>query len=346
MKPIDAITIAGPGGARARVLTFGARLQSFETPDRNGALDSIVLGYPDPENYRRDSAFLGAVVGRYANRIAAGRFSLDGKVIELACNEGANHLHGGHHGFDRRDWRVARADERSVELELISAAGDQGYPGELTVSVRYAFDGGEDILSIDFEACSDAPTIVSLTHHAYFNLGGSAAGSIGPHWLQIDGRRFTPIDRSLIPTGEIRDAASSSLDFLAPHRIDERWEDDDEQLAFAGGYDHNFVIDGDTGALRRAARLFDLASGRTLDLLSSAPGLQFYSGNALSSVDCGFGGRNYRPRDGFCLEPQHFPDSPNRPNFPSPRLAAGVMYRHQIRLAPGVAANVCEAFQR
>ena len=154
------------------------------------------------------------------------------------------------------------------------------------------------------------------------------------------------IDRSLIPTGEIRDAAGSPLDFLAPHRIDERWEDDDEQLAFAGGYDHNFVIDGDTGALRRAARLFDLASGRTLDLLSSAPGLQFYSGNALSSVDCGFGGRNYRPRDGFCLEPQHFPDSPNRPNFPSPRLAAGVMYRHQIRLAPGVAANVCEAFQR
>ena len=285
------------------------------------------------------------MIGRYANRIAGSRFSLDGNVIELPRNEGANHLHGGPDGYDRRDWTVVRADARSIELELISTAGDQGYPGELTVSTRYAFDGDDDILSIDFEARSDAPTIVNLTHHAYFNLGGSAAELIGSHWLQIAGRRFTPIDRAMIPIGEIIETAGGPFDFLTAHRIDERWTKDDEQLSIAGGYDHNFILDGPDGVLRRAATLFDPVSGRTLSLFSTAPGIQFYSGNALSSVDPGFCGRFYRPREGLCLEPQHFPDSPNRPTFPSPRLAAGEIYRHQIRFAPGVAATVDEAFR-
>lgn len=344
MSAIRSVEIAGPGGVRARVLSYGARLQSFETPDRAGARDSIVLGFPDPESYRRDAAFIGAVVGRYANRIAGGRFVLDGRAVALPVNDGANHLHGGPEGFDRRDWTIADADSRSVRLDLVSEDGDQGYPGRLAVTALYAFDD-DGALTVTLEATADAPTIVNLSHHAYFNLAGQRrGGSIADHWLRIAASRFTPTDAGSIPTGELRDVAGTAFDFRAPHRVGARWSADDRQLAQAGGYDHNYALDGGGGALRRIATLYDPGSGRVLDLSSTAPGLQFYSGNALSSRDPGLGGRAYAAREGLCLEPQHFPDSPNRPEFPSARLDAGETCRHRIQLAPRIAADADSAF--
>ncbi|HEU4960075.1 MAG TPA: aldose epimerase family protein [Sphingomonas sp.] len=346
MSAIRTVAIAGPGGARARVLSYGARLQAFEVPDRDGALDSIVLGYPDPESYRRDTAFIGGVIGRYANRIAGARFVLDGRMIAMPANDGANHLHGGLEGFDRRDWTITDADSRSVRLGLVSEDGDQGYPGRLAVTALYAFDD-DDALTITLEAATDAPTIVNLSHHAYFNLAGQRrGGSIAGHWLRIAASCFTPTDAEAIPTGEVRDVTGTAFDFRTPHRVGARWSSDDRQLVQAGGYDHNYVIDGREGAFRRIATLYDPGSGRLLDLSSTAPGLQFYSGNALSSGDPGLGGRAYAAREGLCLEPQHFPDSPNRPAFPSARLAPGEVYRHQIRLAPGTAGTAEAAFAR
>lgn len=342
MSPIETVAIAAHNGATARVLTYGARLQSLDVADRDGAFDSVVLGFPDTESYRRDAAFIGGVIGRYANRIAGGRFVIDGRTIALPCNDGAHHLHGGAGGFDRRAWSVTDADDRSVTLSLTSEDGDQGYPGRLTVTARYAFDA-RGALHIDLTATTDAPTIVNLTHHAYFNLAGQRrGGSIGDHWLRIAARRYTPVDDGGIPTGVLADTAGTPFDFRAPHRIGDRWDADDPQLTQSGGYDHNFAID--VSDAPPVATLFDPGSGRVLDLSSDQPGLQFYSGNTLSSADPGLGGAPYRPRVGLCLEPQRFPDGPNRPDFPSARLDPDQVYRHRITFNWRIADSVEAAF--
>jgi len=345
LSEIETIEITAPTGARARVLTYGARLQSLTAPDRHGAFDTIVLGFPDPEAYRRDTAFIGGVIGRYANRIADGHFSLDGREVVLLANDGANHLHGGPGGFDKRDWRIAGADSRSVTLTLVSEDGDQGYPGCLSVSARYAFES-DGALSIDLTATTDASTIVNLTHHAYFNLAGQRrGGSIGDHWLRLAADRFTPVDAAAIPTGEIRGATGTPFDFASPHRIGERWAADDPQIAMMAGYDHNMVLVPSAGAVRLVATLFDPPSGRVLDLMTGAPGLQFYSGNALASPDIGFHGSRYAAREGLCLEPQFFPDSPNRPGFPSAGLDPDIVYHQEIRLRFRTARDLNEAFE-
>ena len=344
MNTIETIEIAAPTGARAHVLSYGARLQSLTAPDRDGAFDTVVLGFPDPQAYRRDTAFIGGVIGRYANRIAGSRFRFDGREVVLPANDGANHLHGGPDGFDKRDWRIADADARSVMLELVSEDGDQGYPGRLSVSARYAFED-DGALAIELTATADAPTIVNLTHHAYFNLAGQRhGGSIGDHWLRLAADRFTPVDAAAIPIGEIRTVAGTPFDFRIPHRIADRWAIDDSQIALMHGYDHNMVVDLPAGAVRQVATLFDPLSGRVLDLATGAPGLQFYSGNALASADVGFQGRPYAARQGLCLEPQVFPDSPNRPDFPSAWLDPDTTYRQQIRLGFRTANDPAEAF--
>ena len=344
MSGIDIVEIAAPTGARARVLSYGARLQSLTAPDRDGAFDTIVLGYPDPEAYRRDTAFIGGVIGRYANRIAGGSFPLDGRTIRLPSNDGANHLHGGPTGFDRRDWRIADADARSVTLDLISEDGDQGYPGRLAVTARYAFDEN-GALAIDLAATSDAPTVVNLTHHAYFNLAGQRrAGSIGDHWLRLAADRFTPVDATAIPKGALSPVAGTAFDFRTPRRIGDGWTGEDVQIRLMGGYDHNLVLDPSGDAVRPVATIFDPRSGRVLDLSTGGPGLQVYSGNALASIDAGYCGRPYGVREGLCLEPQSFPDTPNQPDFPSARLDPGQTYRQRIMLAFRTAGGSDEAF--
>lgn len=341
---IEIVEITAPTGARARVLSYGARLQSLTAPDRDGAFDTIVLGFPDPEAYRRDTAFIGGVIGRYANRIAGSRFPFDGREVVLPANDGPSHLHGGPGGFDKRDWRIADTDARSVTLKLVSEDGDQGYPGRLSVSARYAFED-DGALAIDLTAMSDAPTIVNLTHHAYFNLAGQRrGGSIGDHRLRLAADCFTPVDAAAIPTGEIRAVAGTPFDFRNPHRIANRWAVNDSQIALMHGYDHNMVLSPSAGALRQVATLFDPLSGRVLDLATAALGLQFYSGNALGSTDLGFHGSRYAAREGLCLEPQVFPDSPNRPGFPSARLDPDTVYRQQIRLGFRKAGDLAEAF--
>jgi aldose 1-epimerase len=333
----QAIEIVSPGGNRARVLRYGARLQSLDTPDRDGRRASIVLGFPDADAYRRDTAFIGAVIGRYANRIAGGRFTLGQRIVTLPLNDGPNHLHGGPGGFYARDWTVTGRDARSVTLALTSEDGDQGYPGRLQVTARYAFAADEALL-IELGATSDAATILNLTHHAYFDLAAMPRdGGIGDHLLTIAARHFTPIDASASPDGVIAGVAGTPFDFRAPRRIADGWDADDAQIALAGGYDHNFAIDGAAGALRPMATVVHPGSGRVLHLSSTAPGLQFYSGNAFGSIDPGWYGRCYGRRDGFCLEPQHYPDSPNQPGFPSAVIGPGVIYRHVIRLGFDIA---------
>ncbi|MGN6376376.1 MAG: aldose epimerase family protein [Sphingomonas sp.] len=344
MSSIETIEIAGPRGLRAAVLSYGGRLQRLDVPDRDGEIDSVVLGHADPESYRRDAVFLGALIGRYANRIAGARLSLDGRTYDLPANDGANHLHGGPEGFHHRPWEVVTREPHAVTLRLISPDGDQGYPGGLAVEARYAFvePGALDIV---FTARCDAPTVVNLTHHAYFNLAGQRrGGSIGDHLLMLAASRYTPVDAGSIPLGPLTDVAGSPFDFRTPHRIGDRWDSDHPQVAQAGGYDHNYVVDSPAGTLRRVATLYDPHSGRVLDLSSTAPGLQFYSGNALASDEPGLGGTPYRARQGLCLEPQLFPDSPNRPDYPSARIAPGEVYRHHIRFAFRTAMDAESAF--
>ena len=325
------------GSIAARVLATGAALQRLEVPGRDGRRANVTLGWEDPAAYRTQGAYLGAAIGRYANRIAGGAFTLDGTRYQLAANHAPNNLHGGPDGFDRSEWTFVAQDAASARLSLVSEAGDMGFPGRLTVELAYALD--PDGLAIDLAATTDAPTIVNLTHHAYWNLAGEASGRpITDHWLQIPASRYTPVDATLIPTGELAEVAGTPFDFRTPKPIGRDIALPDEQLVLGEGYDHNFVIDAPAGALRRAATLYQPESGRVLEVHSTAPGLQFYSGNHLA------GGSLYAARTGLCLEPQHFPDSPNQPHFPSARLDPGTRYHHRIAFRFRTAASVEEAF--
>lgn len=322
--------LAGTDGAEVRVAAYGAAILSIRVPDRDGRLADVVLGYDDLEGYRRDRCYLGVVVGRYGNRIRGGRFTLDGTEARLETNNGPNHLHGGSDGFQRRLWSAERLSESAVRLRLVSPDGDGGYPGRLAVTVTYTF-GPDNALAVDYEAETDRPTHVNLTQHSYFNLSGGAADVLG-HELTVDADAYTPVDETLVPTGERAPVEGTPFDFRRPTPIGARLRDAHEQLRIGHGYDHNFVLRGG-GSLALAARLRDPSSGRVLDVSTTEPGLQVYSGNFLGGEPAGRGGRAYAPHDGLCLETQHFPDSPNRPEFPSTVVRQGVPYRSRTVFA-------------
>lgn len=306
-----------------RVMTFGARVVSITTPDRNGKMADVVLGYDNLDGYIKDSkTYFGAVVGRYGNRIADGKFSLDGKEYHLSVNENTNTLHGGKDGFDRRNWS-GKEIPGGVEFTLVSPDGDQGFPGKLTAHVRYTLQGNK--LAIHYTATTDKPTVVNLTNHSYFNLSGAGSGTILNHKLTLHSDKFTPVDSKLIPTGELKPVAGTPFDFTKEETIGARINADDEQLKLGHGYDHNWVLRGKIGTLHPSARVYDPASGRVLEEATTEPGVQFYTGNFLDGTFSGPNGK-YDFRTGLCLETQHYPDSPNHPTFPSTELKPGQTY--------------------
>ena len=329
-RDVERFTLTSTSGITIAVLSFGGAIQSILAPDRAGALADVTLGYDSLAEYERDKSYLGALVGRYANRIRAGRFSLDGRDYTLAQNAGGNHLHGGRKGFNKAVWDVepfVDGADVGLVLEHVSPDGDEGYPGTLRARVIYRLTDSAE-LQIDFLATADAATPVNLTQHAYFNLAGVGSGDILRHELQLGASRFTPVDETLIPTGELRSVRGTPFDFSRSEVIGARIDTDDEQLRLAGGYDHNFVLDRDGASeIVLAARLTEPASGRGIDIHTTEPGMQFYTGNFLDGTVPGKGGVPHRYRSGLALETQHFPNSPNEPGFPSTILRPGVEHR-------------------
>ncbi len=318
-------------GVEAVVINYGAALVSLKVPDRAGKSSDIVLGYDDIGGYERDKSFFGATIGRFGNRIAQGQFTLNGTTFHIPKNDGPNSLHGGSPGFNKRLWVAA---DRSIggaeilEFSYISPDGEERFPGTLKVQVTYTLPADKTELQIDYVATSDKDTVVNLTNHSYFNLSGDMTQEILNHELVLHASEFTPVDSTLIPTGELRPVKGTPFDFERSTAIGARINRDDEQLKFGKGYDHNWVLEPNNhGDLRIAAAVWDPSSGRLLEVLTTKPGVQFYSGNFLDGSAHGKGGKVYDRRTGFCLETQHFPDSPNHKNFPSTELKAGQTYR-------------------
>jgi aldose 1-epimerase len=339
-ESVELFTFTRAGAPTVAITNLGGHIVSILAADRAGRAADVTLGYRDYAGYLGDTSYFGCLVGRYANRIAKGRFSLDGKSYTLATNNGPNSLHGGPTGFQKRVWspKVASGPEGdTLELTYVSKDGEEGYPGTLTAKVVYSLraDGG---LVIDYTATTDAPTIVNLTNHAYFNLAGEGEGTILGHEMQIEADATTPVDATLIPTGERRPVAGTPFDFRKPVAIGARIDAADEQLKAGGGYDHNYVLRGAKGELRLCARVVEPKSGRVLEVLTTEPGLQFYSGNFLDGKVVGKSGKPYVRRSAFCLEAQHFPDSPNQPGFPTVVLRPGQTYRqttvYRVSVAP------------
>jgi aldose 1-epimerase len=336
---VDIYTLTNVHGMEARIITYGAIVVSLKTPDRNGRLDDVVLGFDKFDDYLTRSRFFGAVAGRYANRIGNARFTLDGKTYELAANNGKNHLHGGRRGFDKVVWKGDKFDrggDVGVALTYVSADGEEAYPGTLNVSVTYTLTRRDELV-IDYLATTDKATPTNLTNHSYFNLAGEGRGDILQHLLSIDADRYTPTDDTQIPTGDIAPVAGTPFDFRKPTAIGARIDADSEQIRRGKGYDHNFVLNGGaTPAPHHAARVVDPSSGRTMDVLTTEPGVQLYTGNNLDGSAVGKSGRPYGKRSALCLETQHFPDSPNHSNFPSTILRPGDTFRSRTVFAFGV----------
>ena len=331
---VDAVVLSNAHGMQARIIALGASVQSLITPDRNGKGANIALGYASLDGYLSNPQYFGATVGRYANRIAKGHFTLDGHAYSVPVNNGVNSLHGGTKGFDKVLWSIGEvthdAGKASVTLSYVSPDGDMGYPGKLTVTATYTLDE-ENHLSIDYRATTDKTTIVNLSNHAYWNLSGEGSGSVMDQRLTIAGDAYLPVDAGSIPSGEIRKVAGTPFDFRQAKPIGRDIRTNDAQLLNGHGYDHNWVISKDEApALRMVARVEDPASGRVLTLKSSKPGLQFYSGNFLDGTTVGTGGHVYRQGDAFVLEPQLYPDTPNQASFGSARLEPGHEYRNLI----------------
>ena len=328
-RQVDLYTLVNSNGIRVRVMTHGAVVVSLEVPDRDGRLADVALGFDDMGGYLSDPPYFGAIVGRYGNRIAHGRFTLDGAEYALAQNNGENHLHGGLKGFDKVIWEaeeVEGSDDPALRFSYLSADGEEGYPGNLSVEVTYTLTEGDE-LRVDYYATTDQTTVLNLTQHTYFNLAGAGEGDILDHELMINAHRFTPVDETLIPTGELREVAGTPLDFTSPTPIGARINQDNDQLRVGQGYDHNFVLRRSGQGLELAARVHEPGSGRVLEVYTTEPGMQFYAGNFLDGTIRGKEGRVYLHRSGFCLETQHFPDSPNQPDFPSTVLRPGEEYR-------------------
>ncbi|MGP4102472.1 aldose epimerase family protein [Nonomuraea sp. KM90] len=328
-KKIDIYTLRNSGGMRVKILTYGGILQSIEVPDIRDRFANVTLGFDNLSDYVKKSPYFGCITGRYANRVAKGRFTLDGRTYRLATNDGPNHLHGGTKGFDKRVWKADPFKRRgSVGLTLThtSPNGEEGYPGTLRTKVVYTLTDDNQI-RMDYSATTSRPTIVNLTNHAYFNLRGEGNGRILGHELQINASRYTPVDKTLIPTGKIARLGGTPLDFREPTAIGDRIDSKNQQIVRGGGYDHNYVLDSRGRGLAPAARVVEPESGRVLEVITDQPGLQFYSGNFLDGTLRGTSGRLYPKRSGFALESQHFPDSPNHENFPSTVLRPGDVYR-------------------
>jgi aldose 1-epimerase len=315
-------TLTNQLGLEVSITPFGGAITSLKVPDRKGVLGDIVLGYDRLDDYVRNPRYFGALIGRHANRIGNGKFSLNGIDYQLPQNNGANHLHGGFAGFDKRLWSAAE-DSSALHLAYFSEAGEENYPGNLSAEVDYKLSAKE--LNIEYRATSDADTIVNLTNHSYFNLKDE--GTILDHELTLNAGSFTPVSSDLIPSGEIRSVEATPMDFRRGKAIGSEIEQPYDQLGFTGGYDHNFVLNDSDGSLRSAARLYEATTGRVLEILTTQPGMQFYSGNFLDGSLVGKNGVAYQRYTGLCLEPQHFPDAPNHANFPSTVLRAGEKYK-------------------
>jgi aldose 1-epimerase len=327
--PVDEYTLAN-ASMEVKIITYGGAITSVKAPDREGNPANVVLGCKDLADYETKSPFFGCIAGRFANRIAGGKFKIDGQEYTLALNNGPNALHGGLKGFDKRIWSskpVAGAE--AVELSYLSPDGEEGYPGNLSAKVVYTLTA-ENEIRIDYTATTDKPTVVNLTNHTYFNLGGEGSGTIYGHILKINGDRYTPVDATLIPTGELAPVAGTPLDFRLPKRIGSGCRSDHEQIVWGKGYDHNFVLNRpspDDKSLVLAARLYDPRTGRVMETWTTEPAVQFYGGNFLEGAVYGPSGRAYRQSDGLCLETQHYPDGPNQPQFPSTLLRPGEVYQ-------------------
>ena len=325
---VDLFTLDNFQGVTAKITNYGGIVVSLLTPDRRGEKSDIVLGYDTLEEYIRNNPYFGSIVGRYANRIAGGRFTLEEKEYILAKNNGENHLHGGMKGFDKVVWKAEEiflSDGVGIALTYLSPDGEEGYPGNLSVKVRYILST-DNALKIEYSAVTDSATVVNLTHHSYFNLAGAERENILNHELLMWAGAFTPIDQTLITTGEIRSVEGTPLDFTRRTPIGARINQDHEQLRYGQGYDHNWVLDNSDGSLSPAAQVAEPESGRTLEVFTTEPGIQFYSGNFLDGSITGKKGKIYNKRDGFCLETQHFPDSVHKPHFPSTVLRPGEEY--------------------
>jgi aldose 1-epimerase len=327
-KAAQLYRLKNKNGVEAAITDYGATLVSLKVPDRQGRMADVVLGYDDASGYQKGKAYYGATIGRYGNRIAKGKFTLNGVTYTLATNDGPNHLHGGVIGFSKRMWQAREsAAGNSLTLSYTSKDGEEGYPGNLQATVTYTLTGQNE-LRIDYSATTDKTTVVNLTNHSYFNLTGDPRKEILQHQLMLHASRFTPVDSTLIPTGELRSVKGTPFDFTAGTAIGARIGQNDEQLKLARGYDHNFVLDkGETKQPVKAAEVYEPVSGRLLQVSTTEPGIQFYTGNFLDGSEKGKGGMVYRQRTGFCLETQHFPDSPNKPAFPSTTLSPGQRYQ-------------------
>ena len=307
-----------------RITNYGGRIVSIKVPDRTGKVADVVAGFDALDGYLGKNPYFGATIGRYGNRIAHGTFSLDGRMFTLAKNNGENSLHGGLQGFDKRLWK-AQLKGDSLVLEYLSKDGEEGYPGNLNVTVTFTVQNGD--LRIDYAAKTDQATVVNLTNHSYFNLTGPPSRDVLDHEVTIAADTFTPTDKGLIPTGEIRRVEGTAFDFRTSHRIGERIAAKDDQLEFGGGYDHNYVLNARQGQPTLAARVREAQSGRVMEVLTTEPGLQFYTGNSLDGTLTGHAGAVYKRRYAFCMETQHYPDSPNHRDFPSTELRPGQQYR-------------------
>lgn len=331
-KNVSLIVLTNQNGMMVELTNYGAAIVSIIVPDQEGKQENVVLGYDNINGYYNGNAFYGCVAGRYANRIRNGRFALNGKVYTLAQNNGVNALHGGTKGFDKQVWDIVEISDHNVTFRYVSVDGEEGYPGNLEVTVSYALNS-DNGLEINYQATTDADTVLNLTNHSYFNLDGAGNGDVLDHMVEINADAFTPVDDTMIPTGEFRPVEGTPFDFTTPHTIGERIDTHYDQLIKAKGYDHNFILNGTAGELRLAAKVTGPVSGRVLEVWTTEPGMQFYTGNFLDGVNKG---APFGKRAGFCVETQHFPDSPNQPSFPSVILTKGEVYNSTtiFRLLP------------
>lgn len=335
-KAVERFTLTNANGVELKAISYGGIITSLRVPDRSGRIDDIVLGFDRIEAYLKDHPFVGAIIGRYGNRIAKGAFTLDGATHKLATNNGPNHLHGGARGFDKVLWTAEPvAGRNAITFSRTSPDGEEGYPGNLRVQVTYTLTDANELI-VDYRATTDKATPVNLTQHSYFNLAGQASGGILDHQLMLNADRYTPVTDTLIPTGELAPVAGTPFDFRKPTAIGARIDQDHVQLKSGKGYDHNWVLNRSGTGLQLAARVTEPTTGRTMEIATTEPGIQFYSGNFLDGTLTGKGGAVYKHRTGFCLETQHFPDSPNQPKFPSTILRPGSEYKTSTVFTFGV----------
>lgn len=327
---VEEYTLTNANGMEVKLITYGGTITSIRVPDKDGNFDNVVLGFDNLADYETRSPFFGAIIGRYGNRIANATFDLEGETYTLAANNGVNSLHGGVLGYDNVVWTAETVESDAgvgVSLSYLSPDGEEGYPGNLSITVVYTLTDANEI-RIDYTATTDAATVVNLTNHSYFNLAGDGSGSIDDHLITINADAYTPVDATLIPTGELAPVEGTAFDLRQPTRIGDGIRSEEEQMLLGRGYDHNFVLNRATeGDLEMAATVTEPTSGRTMEVWTTEPGIQFYSGNFLDGTLIGSAGEMYRQGDGFCLETQHFPDSPNQPDFPSTVLQPGDTYQ-------------------